>query len=519
VTMTTAEHPPANASGRSPGIFTLLLLVPALLVIHGYHPYAGDAGLYVAGILHTLDPSLYPINAAFVTAFTHHSVFAWAIAALVRVTRLPLAWMLLVAHVASLWLFLCGCRALAVRVLTTERARWFAVLLAAACCALPVAGTALVLMDPYVTARSFSTPLSLFAVAACLDRAWVRAALLLAGAMLLHPLMGAYAAGFVLVLALIGCGRTRAALLLCCASLAGAAVAWVMSRGAAVSPGYREAVALPERTFLFLARWHWYELLGLVLPLVLYGAATQKFSASTHIGALCRAAICMGATSFLMALLFVWPSGPYLLVPLQVLRSFHIIYLAGMVLCGGVLGFLTRRNRSGVVVLLLLLAAAMFRVERVDWPDCARMELPGLATANPYKAAFLWIRSHTPRDAVFAFNPQLVYLPGEDEQGFRALTERDALADDKDAGVVAVLPSLAARWAAQRNAELFVDSMTDAQRFAALAPRGATWLLLPPGAETSFPCPFRNRAVVVCQLVAPAAPALRPKVNGSGLIA
>jgi hypothetical protein len=509
--------PPLARTRGVPASLTLLFVVPFVLFIHGYHPFAGDAGLYVAGIRHALSPSLYPVNAAFVTAFTRHSIFAVALATLVRVTRLPLVFALLVAQFATLWLFLCVSRALAARLFTAEPARWCAALLAAVCCALPVAGTALVLMDPYVTARSFSTPLSLFAVAACLDRAWLRTLILLACAMLFHPLMGAFAMAYVVVLALIGNGRTRAAVLLCCGAGIAAAVACEFARNAPISFAYREAVLLPQRSFLFLARWRWYELLGLVLPLLLFGAATQKYPPSTSIGALCRASIAIGTTSFVIAALFIPPSGPYLLVPLQVLRSFHVIYLVGVVLCGGILGSLWQRNGAAAAAVLVLIAAAMFQVERVSSPDCDRIELPGRVPANPYEQAFLWVQGHTPRDAVFAFNPRLVYLPGEDEQGFRAISERDHLTDDKDAGVVAILPALAGRWAFQRNSELFVDSMTDAQRFASLASLGATWLLLAPDAQTSFPCPFRNRVVQVCQLVL-LPTILRPKANGPGLL-
>ncbi|HLJ76289.1 MAG TPA: hypothetical protein VKT75_02700, partial [Acidobacteriaceae bacterium] len=145
------------------------LLAPVVLFIHGYHPFAGDASIYTAGIQHILDPSLYPLNAAFVDAFTHRSVFAWTVAALVRMTHLPLDLVLLALHVFSIALLLGACRSLAARLFASESAHRCAVLLAAACCSLPVAGTALVLMDPYVTARSFSSPLTLLAIAACLD--------------------------------------------------------------------------------------------------------------------------------------------------------------------------------------------------------------------------------------------------------------------------------------------------------------------------------------------------------------
>ena len=74
------------------------LLTPVVLLVHGYHPFAGDAGIYTAGIRHILDPSLYRLNSALVDAFTRRSVFAWAVAALVRITHAPLAWILLALH-------------------------------------------------------------------------------------------------------------------------------------------------------------------------------------------------------------------------------------------------------------------------------------------------------------------------------------------------------------------------------------------------------------------------------------
>jgi hypothetical protein len=512
---------PAASLSPAPSRFALLFLVPFILLIHGYHPFAGDAGLYVAAIRHTLSPSLYPVNAAFVTTFARHSVFAWTLTTLVSITRLPLTGALLVTHLASLWLYLCGVSAIASRVFESQSARWCAVLLAAVCCALPVAGTALVLMDPYVTARSFSTPLSLFAVAACLDRAWPRTILLLVCAVLFHPLMGACAAAFVIVLALIREGRSRDAALTGGGTLVAAALICAVLRDVPVSPAYRQAILLPERTFLFLARWHWYEILGLVLPLVLLAVAARRLAPAHPARALCLAGLCIGIPCIFIAAALVQPAGPYVLVPIQILRSFHIIYLVGIVLFGGILGSITKRNGAeGVALFLVAAAGAMSLVESVTWPDCTRIELPGRGPTNPYEQAFLWIREHTPRDAVFAFNPRLVYLPGEDEQGFRAITERDHLADDKDAGVVALLPDRADRWATQRNSQLFVDSMTDAERITALAPLGANWLLLAPTAHTGFPCPFRNRAIQVCQLVPPLPPAPAPhlKANGPGLL-
>lgn len=486
-----------RAMPSSPGP---LVLTPVVLAVHGYHPFANDAGIYVAGILRTLNPSLYPLNSAFVEVFARHSIFALAMAGAVRITHLPLPWILLAAHLLSVFLFLTACRQLAVRLFAGERERWCVLLLAAACFTLPVAGTALFVMDPYVTARSFSTPLSLMAVAAALDRARLRTGVLLALAALFHPLMAAYAAAFVLLYWLIGAGRRRFALVFCGAALLAAALAFVLAHRIPASASYAQAVSLPERSFLFLSRWRWYEMLGLILPMALLAAAARRLGATSLRGAVCRTCLCFGIICALAAALFVPASGPYLLAALQFLRSFQLIYTLGIVLCGGIVAAILSRSRVAGMGLVILLFGGMFAAERASWPGSSHVEWPGSKAANPYQQAFLWIRDHTPRDAVFAFDPRLVYLPGEDEQGFRAIAERDHLADDKDAGVVAVAPWLADRWAWQHHAEVNVDRMTDAQRVEALTPLGASWLLLPPDAKTEFPCPWRNRALKVCRI-------------------
>lgn len=491
---------PAHSARIAPSAWACLFLTPAVLFVHGYHPFAGDAGLYVAGLRHLLHPSLYPLNAAFVTAFTHWSLFAFAMAAFIRLTHLPLAWTLLCAQLASIWLFLVACRQIAVRLFPRESARLCSVLLAAACFTLPVAGTALVLMDPYVTARSFSTPLSLFAVAAAFDHRWLRTVLLLALAVSLHPLMGGYACAFVLLFALIAARRIRLAIVVCAAAVTASAAVFFLARHNPIDPAYRQAVLLAPHSFLFLARWRWFEDLGLVLPLLLFALAARTLRPADPRRFLSLAALLMGATAVLIAALIVPPAEPYPLVPLQVLRSFHILYAVGLVLAAGPVSALFARSRVVTAVFFALLFAGMFLAEPLSWPACRRIEWPGASPINPYRQAFLWIRAHTPPPAVFAFNPQLVYLPNEDEQGFRAIAQRDHLADGKDAGVAVVIPPLAARWAAQRNAEFSLDVMPDAQRRATLIPLGATWLLLPPHAPTAFPCPYRNSVLQVCRL-------------------
>ena len=182
------EGPAVSFLTRRP-LLTLALLTPVVLLVHGYHPLADDGAVYVTGIKKLADPGLYQTDAVFALSPTRLSIFAHVLAALLRWGHISLPVLLLACHAASIFLFLLGSWKVAARIFPGQPARWGAVLLAACCFTLPVAGTSLSIMDPYVTARSFSTPLMLFALAAVLDQQWIACALWLALAALLHPLM------------------------------------------------------------------------------------------------------------------------------------------------------------------------------------------------------------------------------------------------------------------------------------------------------------------------------------------
>ena len=70
--MSTSRKTPIAAPAH-PTRLAPVLLTPLVLVINGYHPFAGDAGIYIAAVRHILNPSLYPLNSVFVTAFTRLS--------------------------------------------------------------------------------------------------------------------------------------------------------------------------------------------------------------------------------------------------------------------------------------------------------------------------------------------------------------------------------------------------------------------------------------------------------------
>lgn len=497
---------------RDCSLFWITLLTPAMLLIHGYHPFSEDAGIYVAGVRKLVDPSLFLSDAAFVLANTRFSLFAHLLAAIVRITQIPLSYVLLIAHLASIFAFLFACRSLARRVFASPAAQWFAVAFAGACFTMPIAGTSLFLMDPYVTARSFSTPFGLFALSAAIDRKWTLTSLLFLLTALMHPLMAIYVSAFALLFVLVDLGRARVAWTLSLLGVMASAVTDLVTMKMPVSAGHRQAIL--SRTYLFPARWAWFEYLGLTLPLVMYAVTLRSLGTRTLSGRLCLAAIMLGTSGAMSAFLFVDPSGPYLLARLQLLRSFHMIYLVGIILLGGYIGKRifaasgnpprTPRARWAALALLAATALSMFLTQRFTYPLSAHIELPGVAPRNPWQQAFLWIRANTPSDAVFAANPDLVTLDGEDGQGFRVMTERSLLGDYKDEGGAVVFPRLAAQWALEYNAQDGLDRLTDNQRLTRLQPLGVTWLLLSSRAVTSFPCPWRNAVAQVCQLGAAA---------------
>lgn len=495
-----ARERAVRGAQRAPWVL-IGLLTAAVLLVDGYHPYADDAGIYLAGVKKLVRSSLFGPDAPFVLAHTRLSVFAHGIAALLRGTHASFGWTILGLYLLSTGLFLVACWSVAKQVFALHEARLGGLVMAAALYALPVAGTALSIMDPYVTARSFSTPMSLLGLAAAMDRRYGRAAAWLALAVALHPLMGAYAIAFVGLAVCFDRSRPWLAVSLCAAAVVASGAVFVLRRSIPVTAAYRQAVLLPAHRFLFLGRWALWEIVGAIAPLVLFGVAVRWVSRTSRVGILCCAAIAAGTTALLIAALFVPVGGPYLLARLQVMRIDHLVYCVGMVLLGGWAGDVSRGRRRWLLPAVAVAGfGAMALAGGLEYPGSNRVEWPGMWPRNPWQQAFLWIRQETPADAVFAFDPGLVYIPGEDAQGFRVEAERSQLADDKDAGVVVVFPQLAEEWQRERSATAGMNRSLDEARRRRLMALGADWVLLPPSAKTGLGCPYRNAAVQVCRL-------------------
>lgn len=524
---------PRWTSRRWGGILAVLTL--ATFFIHGYHPFAEDGGLYVAGVEFTLNRSLFPHLTQFVTEHLRFSVFAPVLAAIIRVTHLSLVTVLLLADAGSIAFTFIAARAILRRAVASERAQLAGLAMLSAMWTLPVAATSLMLFDPYVTARSFSTPLSLLAIAFAMDAwpthsatessgAWRSLAgcvLSLALAALFHPLMAGYALGLVLVLRLLREPRNLAGI--------GLLIALTLTLSAvlqAIAPAEDPNVvwASLTRYYWFLSQWHWYELLGLFGPLLVFALFLRWPRWLRRPGALlCRAAVVLGALAILVALLFAHESyRTHLVARLQPLRCLLMIYAVMVLLLGAALEHLAKwfagRARSAdyagsaaprrIVawlpsLLIVATAFIMFRVQRAEFQASAHLELPWRAQANPnpWVQAFRWSRANTPAAAFFALDAHYITLPGEDAQTFRAISLRSALPDfSKDGGEAAITPPLADAWAAGVRAQTNLSREDDSTRLARLQPFGVNWLVLLSSAKTALPCPYENGIVKVCRL-------------------
>jgi hypothetical protein len=504
----------------------LLALTALTLLLNGYHPLAEDGGLYVAGVQLTLNPTLFPHYTVFVSEHLHFSVFAPVLAFLVHHTHLSLTWILLLTDLFSLWLTFYAAHRILQRTVSSEPARFAGLCLLAAFWTLPIAGTSLLLMDPYVTARSLSTPLSLLAVAFALDDrpsfhplVWSTLCLILAAA--LHPLMAAYAFAFVLVLRLSRLRRRYIAYAIL--ALSALTLATILQT---IAPTETPTIIAAEKSryYWFLSQWQWFELLGLVGPLAVLTVLLTRYRKQSDplnaaAAALCRACIAIGCIATLVALLFAHEgSRSHLVARMQPLRVFLLIYAIMTLLLGATLTEIALETRQRLqsqvgrtafaalpAILILALAATMFYVQRQTFPASEHLEFPWRAqqNPNPWVQAFLWARDNTPPDALFALDTKYVNEDGEDAQTFRPIALRSAVPDfSKDGGEAAITPSLATQWLQGADAQTNLSTETDAVRDARLLPLGVTWMVLHAAAPTAHECPYNNGVIKVCSLAA-----------------
>jgi hypothetical protein len=485
-------------------IVGLLALSAAALLIHGYHAYAEDAEIYLPGVLKILNPSLFPANAQFFGEHAGHTLYPNLIAFSVRVTHLTLPWAAFLWHLISIFLLLTASWRLASALFASEsvedeRARWASVALMAALLTLPIAGTALYILDQYLNPRNQAAFAAIFAVAEVLHRKHGRAALWLTFAAAVHPLMASFAIAFCVWLGALRSYRPP---------MLGFAV--VLPFGLTLDPppaAYHE-VAL-RQPYFYILRWEWYEWLGVIGPAVLFWwlARLGRRRGNQNLELVSRAMWPFILAGLAGALVLGIPARFEALARLEPLRCLALSYMVLVLVGGGLLGQYVLRNRVWCwLVLFVPLSCGMYFAQRQIFPASAHVEWPWAQPRNQWAQAFEWIRGNTPVDALFALDPGHMGISGEDENGFRARAERSMLADlVKDKGAASMFPPLSVSWLEQVEDQKNFNQFGKEDFERLRRKYGVSWVVVEkPGATKDGPigmdCPYENAAVRVCRV-------------------
>ncbi len=486
-----------TSSRRTP-LIRLSALASGSLLVYGYHLGADDAAIYVPGIKLAYDPELYRFGSHFITRHAWLSSFSTLIGGSARLTHLPIDWAILLWHWVGLLLLFTGAWRLLSVCFEGPWAKWGGVALLAGTLAVPVAGTALAIADPYVTSRTLSTPFTLFCIAAFLSNRKGRALVWLAATAAVHPQMGAYCGAFLVTLMIVSHLRTS---WLDPSPAAALGLPLLFDLHPAQGPA-REA--LRSRTFFFLYNWAWYEWLGIVAPLALAGwvSTLRPRSTTREFRWLLRTLVPFGLVFTFVGLLLSCSSRFENLTRLQPMRAFHLIYVVFFVLLGGLLGeYVLRSSVWRWLALFIPLTVGMWFTARNAYAASPHIEWPGVTQSNPWLSAFYWIRGNTPKDAVFALGPDYMGSQGEDAHGFRAIAERSMLADRlKDSGVVSLFPELADEWQAQTRAQWNWEQFGP-DEFGSLARSfPVRWIVTRRLAAQGLDCPYVNSQLAVCRI-------------------
>jgi hypothetical protein len=481
----------------------LLLLTAGALLEYGYHPYAEDAEIYLPGVEKILHPGLFPVGQEFFASHASLTIFPNLIAFSLRVTHLSMEAGLFLWQVASIFLLLLACWELSSLFFTNSRARWGAVCLVAALLTIPVAGTALYIMDQYLNPRNLAAFAVIFAVVRILEKKYVRAALWLAFAGSVHPLMAAFAFSFCGLLVILE-RREKKVAAAGVNALTGLAMLLPLgiSLDPPTSPAYHAAAM--RHGFHYIQLWHWYEQLGILAPVALFWWFRRIARARQwrRLELVCRALIVYDLVYFAAALVVDLPPRFESLARLQPLRSLHLLYMLMFLIMGGLLGEFVLKNRAWRwLAIFVPLGVGMFLAQRDLFPASAHIEWPGAAPKNEWAQAFVWVRDNTPLDAVFALDPDFMQLRGEDTNGFRCLAQRSRLADlSKDSGAVSMFPPLAEEWWTEVQAQTPWKSFR-AEDFLRLRNKyGVSWVVVQQPGVGGLDCAYQNAAVQVCRI-------------------
>ena len=487
----------------------LLLLTAAGFLIHGYHPYSEDAETYLPGIEKILNPHLFPIGNEYFELHAHLTWFPQLIAYSVRLTHLPLSGVLLMWQIASFFLFLLACWQLMRRLFPGIVARWAGLALITALFTMPVAGTALYLMDPFLNPRNVIAFAEIFCLVKVLERKYVQAVLLIAFAISIHPLMSMFTASFcALIVCIDRWPRKGAASRLRRAeevvSVAGSVAMFSPVEKLFDAPTEAYDKVAGNHRYQFLARWTWYEMLGALAPILLFWwfRSIARARRWRYLELLCTGMMIYGTVYFVAGLVVSIPRRLEMLSLLQPMRSLHLMYVLMLLVAGGLLGeYVLKTKAWRWAVLFAPIALGMWFAQRELYPASAHIEWPWAEPRNPWVQAFAWAKKNTPEAAIFALDPYYMNADGEDADGFRAIAERSQLADGaKDSGVVEMFPQIGESWSKQVQAQTGINNFQRKDFEALERQYGVSWVVLRQPGHADLDCPYQNAVVKVCRL-------------------
>ena len=485
----------------------LLLISFAVLgfAVTGYHPGTEDDGIYLSAVRSNLNPMLYPKDADFFRLQTQGTLFDECLAGFVRVTHIPVAVSSLIWQLLSIGLILFACWKITELLFKERIAQWAGVAMVSAMLTLPVSGTAIYLMDQHLHARNVATSLILLAVWRVMKSKRWQALILLATAMVMHPIMAAFGVSFCFFLALASSdtlhGRFEAPRKPreVSATVAAALPLWIFEKP---SPLWQKA--LLSRTYYFLYKWAWYEWLGALAPLFLFWLLWRKARQHNYtvLARFALAVFAYGVFQQLFAMAMLAPSALVRLTPLQPMRYLQLVYFFMALIAGCLIGkYLLKASVWRWTLFLLVTNGSMFAAQRAEFPASEHIELPGSSPRNQWLQAFAWVRQNTPRDAYFALDPRYLEAPRDDYHSFRALAERSQLCDDiKDTAVVTQVPELADRWSREVEAQKgWKDfQLADFQRLK--REFGVNWTLVSYPQPNGLDCQWHNDSLAVCRI-------------------
>ena len=483
----------------------LLLLTAGALLVHGYHPFVEDAEIYLPTVESLLDSRLFPVGREFFGTQASLTLFPNLIAWSIHAAHVPLEYGLFVWHATSIFLLLLGCWQLSGMLFKNLPARAGSVCLVAALLTIPVAGTALYIMDQYLNPRNLAAFAGVFALGWTLKKKYLPASLCLLFSACVHPLMTAFTFSLCALLLMAERFEQRDEYRFSRARAANG-IALLLPFGISLStpnsPAYHAAAM--RHGFHYIQLWQWYEWVGILAPVLLFWwfARIARASQRLELERVCRALIVYDLVFFFAALALDLPARFESLARLQPLRSLHLLYILLFVIIGGLLGEVVLKSRLWRWALLFVpLATGMFLAQRSLFAASSHIDLPGRPLRNPWAQAFMWVRENTPVDAAFAMDPSFLQLPGEDEYGFRCLAERSRLADTiKDSGTVSMFPPLAEHWFEEIQDQTPWKEFHPADFNRLRTKYGVNWIILQQPGTGGLDCAYENTAVKVCRV-------------------